>query len=170
LAQAGENPDFAGAAKLIAGALKNIVKGASVVLKANNSGGGGGGQGLSCRLNDVPHQALGAAGTYLNATQQLTITGPTATTAVNLSVFGVTGPGTYSLGSGTMVQDLAGGINYAGNLSGTIHITTFNLAQQKASGTFTFSVSQTTPVANPSNVVNVTQGTFNITTLVNLPF
>lgn len=170
LDNAGESPDFAIAAKVLSSSIKAVLKTQSAIEKAQNSGGGGGGQGLTCVINGVNFQALGAAGAYLNATMQFTVTGATAQRAVNISIFGVTGPGTYPIGSGTQVQEIGTGVTYAGNLTGTVTITTFNLAQQKASGTFSFTATQSLPAPNPANSVNVTSGSFNISSITVLPF
>jgi hypothetical protein len=166
----GESPDFAAAAKILAGSIKAALKTESAIAKALNSGGGGGGSGLSCQINGASFQAIAAAGTFANATMQFVVTGPTAQRAVTLSVFGVTGPGTYPIGAGSQVQEVGTGVTFASNLSGSVTITTFNLAQQKASGTFSFTATQTTPSPDPTNSVNVTSGTFNISSITVLPF
>jgi hypothetical protein len=162
----GESTDFAAAAKILASSIKAALKTESAIAKALTSGGGG----LSCQINDVSFQALGAAGTFVNATMQFALTGATAQRAVTISVFGVTGPGTYPIGAGSQVQEIGTGVTFASNLSGSVTITTVNLAQQKASGTFSFTATQTTPSPHPGNSVNVTGGTFNLSSVTVLPF
>ena len=147
---------------------------AKTVSKAANSGGSGGGgggtggHGLNCKINGVAFAALGAGGVYVQQTGELAITGGTLQKAVTIIAANVTAPGDYSAVA-SFVQEIGTGVTYASNVTGTIHIATFNLAQQKASGTFSFTATQTTPTPNPSNVLNVTQGTFNITTIVSSP-
>jgi len=144
---------------------------AKLVLKAANSGGGGGtgAHGLNCKINGVAFTALGAEGVFVHQTSELAITGGTAQQTVTIIAANVTGPGDYPAVS-SIVQDIAANVSYASNVTGTIHIATFNLAAQKASGTFSFTISQSTPAPNPANVLNVTQGTFNITTIVTSPY
>ncbi|MCG3150264.1 MAG: hypothetical protein PCFJNLEI_03745 [Verrucomicrobiae bacterium] len=167
LNQAGTSPDFALAAKALSSSLKSLLSAIKTIDKANDSNGDGGGNGLQCRINGVQHNAPAAAGVYVNITGQFTVNGPALNgqKAVNISAVNVVGPGPYPAGAGTGVIDIAGGKTYSSNLSGTVYIATFNLAQQKASGTFTFSASQTTPSPVATNIVEVIQGSFNISTI-----
>ena len=149
---------------------------AKTVLKAANSGGGGGGgggtitgRGLTCKINGVAFTALAAGGVFVHETSELAISGPSAQKVVTIIATNVTGPGDYSAVA-SFVQEIATGVAYGNNVTGTIHIATFNLAQQKASGTFSFTASQSTPTPNPNSVLNVTQGSFNITTIVSSQF
>ena len=144
-----------------------------IVAKAANSGGGGGGgtitgHGLTCKINGVTFTALGAGGVFVSQTGELAVTGGTLQKTVTVIAANVTGPGDYPTVS-SIVQDIGAGVAYTSNVTGTIHIATFNLAAKKASGTFSFTASQSTPTPNPNNVVNVTQGSFNITTIVSSP-
>ena len=166
LAQAGLQTDFAKITKFISNALKaaaNALKAAAAGLKQIN--GGGGGHGLNCKINNAAFGALGATGLYVSQTGELAIAGATVQKSVTLIAVGVTQPGDYPLSSGTFVLDLHAVKQFAGNLSGTIHVTAINPAQHTVSGTFTFTASQTAPTADAGNTVTVTQGTFNISNL-----
>lgn len=167
-------PDFITGAKILGQAIKGIRKIETAIRRASNpgggGGGGGGGQGLACTINGVSFRALGATGTYANPTGQLLIVGATAQRSVSVSVVDVTGPGTYPAAFGSEVREIATGVTYAGNVTGTVNITTFNLAQRRAAGTFEFRASQTFPLPpNPSNVVNVVSGTFNVSNITIIP-
>jgi hypothetical protein len=158
---------FADLAKGLASALKGILKSEQLAEAAQGGGGGGGGggaKGLSCKVNGQSFNALGAAGSHVGITGQFTVTGATLQRAVTIIAFGVHGPGTYAAGGGTQVQEVGTGVSYTGNLTGTVTVVTFDLAGQKATGTFSFHATKTTPTPS-SDAVDVTEGTFNISTI-----
>lgn len=155
--------DFALAAKALAGALKDVLKGVKATTSGNGGGGGGGGHGLNCKINGTPHNALGATGVYVGSTGELAITGPTLQKTVTVIAEGVTTPGTYPAAGGTGVQEISGGSGtYTGNLTGTVYVSKLDLNHMAASGTFSFTATQTLPTVT-SNEVNVTEGSFNCT-------
>ena len=150
-----------------------IINLAKAVLKAANSGGstGGGGatgHGFSCKINGVTYSAQVAAGVYVHQTGELAITGGSIQKSITIFAANVTAPGDYAL-LGVIVQDIANNVTYESNATGTIHVATFTPDTQKASGTFSFTVTQSTPTPNPANLLNVTQGTFNITKIYTSP-
>jgi hypothetical protein len=169
LDEAAAAPDLATAVKTLSKGLKTIAKADAAALKAAdcNTGGSGGGnaKGLSCSVNGNSFSALGAAGVFLNITQQLTITGATAEKAVTVVVFGATGPGTYPIGDGSQVQLVSTFDTWADNATGTVTFTTLDIPAGKAVGTFEFTVTKTFPVSDSSNTVTVTNGKINISSI-----
>ena len=151
---------------------------AKAVLKTANSGGGGGtgGAGMHCKINgeSFAAPAIGTVGVYYSQTGQLGITGGTTTKAVSIILANVTGPGDYSAVLCTVSQfttDPQNSTNFVSNVSdATIHITAYTPGGSTASGTFSFTASQATPVPDANNIVTVTEGTFSTTHIVNLQF
>ena len=147
---------------------------AKAVLKAANSGGGTGGgggvtgHGFTCKINGVTYSASVAAGVYVHQTGEFAITGGSVQKSITVFAANVTAPGDYSL-VGVIVQDIANNITYESNATGTLHLATFTPDTQKASGTFSFTVTQSTPTPNPTNLLTITQGSFNITKIYTSP-
>ena len=71
---------------------------------------------------------------------------------------GVTGPGTYTIFSGSNLDRGNPSGDY-GSANGTITFTTFDLANKKAAGTFSF----TATLAGGSATITVANGSFNVT-------
>jgi hypothetical protein len=169
LEEAAAAPDFATAVKRLSKGLKTIAKADAAVLKAADcasGGGGGNAKGMSCSVNGNSFSALGAAGVFLNLTQQLTITGATAEKVVTVIVYGATGPGTYAIGDGSQVQTVSPSETWASDVTGTVTFTSLDIASGKAVATFEFTASKTFPSIDPSNTVSVTNGKLNISSIM----
>lgn len=163
---AANETDFAKIAKFITNALKAATDAAKAAASGQNSGGGStGGHGMSCKINGTSFSALGAGGVYVSITKQFSVTGATAQKGVTVFAFDVTGPGDYPM-EGSLVTEIQTGVTYASNVTGTLHIATLNVGSHTATGTFSFTATQSMPTQNPSNQISVTQGTFNISTMI----
>ena len=132
----------------------------SQALAASNAClGGGGADSLAMTVNGTAWTAAtgSTGGAYTKGTKVLVLTGAQDSTnsAVSIVVAGVTGPGTYTKRiSGNYATIAPARVYFV--TSGQLTITTFNLASHKLSGTFTFIA------ATGTNIVNTTQGTFNL--------
>jgi hypothetical protein len=168
LDEAGTAPDFDTAVKTLGDGLKTVAKANAALLKAADCNSGGGGsvpKGLNCSINGNSFSALAAIGNYVNITKQFSVTGATTERAVTVIAVGVTGPGTYPIESGSQVQEITSGEMWAGNVSGTITLTTLDVAAGKATGTFSFTVTKSLPEVS-TNEVSVTNGKINITKII----
>ncbi|MEI6084919.1 MAG: hypothetical protein WCS70_11530 [Verrucomicrobiota bacterium] len=158
--------DFSAFSKILASTLKAIVKGiaASQATGGGGGGGGGGGAGVQCKIDGANFNSLVDVNIYVNLTGELSISGSTLQRSVTIIAENVTAPGNYAATGGQVIE-IGTGVAHSTLISGTVHIATFNLAQQKATGSFTFSSSQSSPVQDTNSIVNVTNGSFNISAI-----
>jgi hypothetical protein len=160
LTQDGGTLDFTLATKSLTSALKDVLKGVKATTSGNGGGGSVGNATLKCSIDGKSFTALGAGGTYVSLTGQFDVLGGTAQKGVNVTVYNVTGPGTYPAEPGCYVLDLSSVTTYGNNVTGTVTFTTLDFGTKKAIGTFSFSADQSTPPG--SGHVDVTSGQFNV--------
>lgn len=136
-------------------------------------------------INVTPNGTIGTGGTVTykvngsstttTATQVTSIYGGNtlvisagipATGTVALSISGITAPGSFTVGSTSAVGAFTipptpGGAVWSSSISGTgtIDVTTFNLATRKATGTFTFTAAPV-PGTSATGTVSITTGVF----------
>jgi hypothetical protein len=170
--------DFATASKLLGSGLKSAQKASLAAAKCSSGSGGGGGGGGGggsgdfmkatisgdFSLNFSTPSAVPPAATYSGSGSSLSflILGSDtfhSGTAMLIMVLGATGPGTYPMFAGSNVATATK--DYA-SADGTVTFTTFDLANQKAAGTFSFTASE------GSATITVANGSFSVTKIVNV--
>jgi hypothetical protein len=163
--QTASAADFATAAKLLGSALKSALKAGAVAGNcAPNTGGGGNGDYIRATIRgdlNVDFSSLVAAASG-SGSFMIIAGGDDALGGVGIaiSVFSVTGSGTYPVGIGTNVSRLNPRATYFAS-SGTITFTTFDLVNKKIAGTFSFAASQQAPKG--SGTITVSSGAFSFT-------
>lgn len=139
---------------------------AKSVLKAANSGGGGGvGNSMTAMVNGQSFSATTLTGYSGGALAELSVNGSIPgglLKGITVTAFSVTGPGTYPLTAATFYEELKTKSIWGDNCVGTLVITALDLAAGTATGTFSFTATQTSPLGS-SGTVTVTSGTFTIT-------
>ena len=132
------------------------------VLKSATSGSSKGN--MTATVNGQPFSATTMNGIYVYATGEFSVNGSIpggALKGITVTAFNVTGPGTYPLTGATFYEELATKSIWGDNCVGTLVITALDLATGTASGTFSFTADQTSPMGS-SGHVTVTAGTFSV--------
>jgi hypothetical protein len=148
--------DFAAFSKALISAGKNGLKAQTLAISSSCTGSGGSDT-VTMTVNGTSWTASnGSVGAgYGSSTHELDFGGQEGNaSSLSLVLLGLTGTGTFSnsmYGSYTVFNAATYSIN-----SGTVTITTFDIAHNTIAGTFSFSAS------SGSSIVTVTQGSFDI--------
>ncbi|HUJ11108.1 MAG TPA: hypothetical protein VL171_13880, partial [Verrucomicrobiae bacterium] len=176
VAEASAAADFATAARLLHRGFESAKRANTATIKCSSkSSGGGKGDFMKATLSgDVnlsfstaklaPPLAQASTGLDLLAINGSDVTGVGTGVGISVGVLysSVTGPGTYPVVPGSNVYRL--GANAADYLatSGTITFTTYDLANQKLAGTFSFTATQ----SGGSGTVTVSNGSFSTSKII----
>jgi len=139
-----------------------ILSFAKTVQKAITSSSGGSKGTMTATVNSQPFSTTTMNGIYVYSTGEFSVNGSilgSAYKGITVTAFNVTGPGTYQLTVATFYEALASKSIWGDNCVGTLVITALDLAAGTASGTFSFTADQTSPLGS-SGHVTVTAGTF----------
>jgi hypothetical protein len=149
--------DFTAFSKALTSAGKNGLKAQTLAISSSCTGSSGGSDTVTMTVDGTSWTASnGSVGAgYGSSTHELDFGGQEGSaSSLTLVLLGVTGTGTFSnsiYGSYTVFNASTYSIN-----SGTVTITTFDIAHNTIAGTFSFSAS------SGSSIVTVTQGSFDI--------
>ena len=151
-----------GSLSLKANALATVDTGLVTLEKAVGKAnpGGGGTNVMTATVNGVAFSATMPPALYEALFKSFSVNAKnTKLDEIQLTVLNVTGLGSYPLSAGTSYQTTSPAGTWGGDITGTLVITAWDLTAGTASGTFTFTATETNP-ANSNSLATVTSGTF----------